>query len=413
MALDLRGALGMITPHASSVQAADSAETDMRSTNATYANLPTTIFETMSRLARHYDAVNLGQGFPDDKGPLDVLQQAANQLLEGSNQYPPMLGIPALRQAVAQHAQRFYGLEVDWQSETLVTSGATEALAAAIFALVEPGDEVVLIEPFYDAYLPLVQRAGATPRFVSLKPPYWRLERADLAAAFSSRTKAVIVNNPMNPTGRVFSTTELDLLAEFATGADAFIIADEVYEHLVFDGASHRSLLSVAGLRDRVIKIGSAGKTFSLTGWKVGYVTAHPTLINLLGKAHQFLTFTTPPNLQAAVAFGLNKQVSYFKDLAGDMQRRRDRFVSGLTALGLAPLLCEGTYFANIDITALGADDDEAFCRKLVEERGVAAIPVSAFYRAAPVRSVIRFCFAKQDVVLDAALERLASLRQG
>lgn len=383
----------------------------MRSTNPTYTNLPTTIFETMSRLARHYDAVNLGQGFPDDKGPLDVLQQAATQLLEGSNQYPPMLGIPALRQAVARHARRFYGLEVDWQNETLVTSGATEALAAAIFALVEPGDEVVLIEPFYDAYLPLVLRAGATPRFVSLKPPHWRLERADLAAAFSSRTKAVIVNNPMNPTGRVFSAAELDLLAEFVTGADAYVIADEVYEHLVFDGATHRTLLKVAGLQDRVIKIGSAGKTFSLTGWKVGYVTADQHLINLLGKAHQFLTFTTPPNLQAAVAFGLDKPAGYFQDLARDMQRRRDRFIDGLKALELDVLLCEGTYFANIDIAALGTKDDDAFCRKLVEELGVAAIPVSAFYKEAPVRSVIRFCFAKQDAVLDEALLRLAGLR--
>jgi len=384
----------------------------MRSTNATYTGLPTTIFETMSRLARHYDAVNLGQGFPDDKGPLDVLRHAAEQLLDGSNQYPPMLGIPILRQAVAKHADRFYGLEIDWQNETLVTSGATEALAAAIFALVEPGDEVVLIEPFYDAYLPLVLRAGATPRFISLKPPHWRLERADLAKAFSPRTKAVIVNNPMNPTGRVFSVAELDLLAEFVTGADAYVIADEVYEHLVFDGAAHRTLLKVAGLRDRVIKIGSAGKTFSLTGWKVGYVTADQTLINLLGKAHQFLTFTTPPNLQAAVAFGLNKPVTYFQDLARDMQRRRDRFIDGLKSLGLDVLLCEGTYFANIDIAGLGAGDDDAFCRKLVEELGVAAIPVSAFYREAPVRTVIRFCFAKQDAVLDAALSRLAGLRR-
>jgi aspartate/methionine/tyrosine aminotransferase len=385
----------------------------MRSTNATYANLPTTIFETMSRLARHYDAVNLGQGFPDDKGPLDVLQEAATQLLEGSNQYPPMMGIPALRQAVARHARRFYSLEVDWQNETLVTSGATEALAAAIFALVEPGDEVVLVEPFYDAYLPLVLRAGATPRFVSLKPPHWRLERADLAAVFSPRTKAVIVNNPMNPTGRVFSTAELDLLAEFVTGTDAYVIADEVYEHLVFDGGTHRTLLKVAGLRDRVIKIGSAGKTFSLTGWKVGYVTADQRLINLLGKAHQFLTFTTPPNLQAAVAFGLEKPAGYFLDLARDMQRRRDRFIAGLQALELDVLPCEGTYFANIDIAALGAGDDDAFCRKIVEELGVAAIPLSAFYKQSPVRSVIRFCFAKQDGVLDAALERLAGLRRG
>lgn len=382
----------------------------MRSTNATYINMPTTIFETMSRLARDYEAVNLGQGFPDDKGPLDVLQQAADQVLNGPNQYPPMLGLPALRQAVARHANRFYGLEVDWQNETLVTSGATEALAAAVFALVEPGDEVLLIEPFYDAYLPLVQRAGATPKFISLKPPHWRLKRADLAAAVSSRTKAIIVNNPMNPTGRVFNAAELDLLAEFATGADAYVIADEVYEHLVFDGAQHRTLLGIPGMRDRVIKIGSAGKAFSLTGWKVGYVTANQTLINLIGKAHQFLTFTTPPNLQAAVAYGLNKPANYFQNLTRDMQRRRDYFIAGLKSLGLDVLPCEGTYFANIDIAQLGATDDDAFCRKLVTEFGIAAIPISAFYRDATVRSVIRFCFAKQDAVLDAALERLAGL---
>ncbi len=383
----------------------------MRSVNPVYAGLGTTVFETMSRLARQHQAVNLGQGFPDDRGPADVLARAAQSLLEGSNQYPPMMGLPELRQALASHAERFYGLSVDWESETMVTSGATEALAAAIFALVEPGDEVVLIEPFYDAYLPLVLRAGATPRFISLRPPHWRLERADFQAAFSPRTKMIIVNNPMNPTGRVFDAEELALIAEFAEGADAFILADEVYEHIVFDGARHRTLLAQPDLRDRVIKLGSAGKTFSLTGWKVGYVTAVPRIMTLLAKAHQFLTFTTPPNLQAAVAFGLSQPAAYFDDLAAEMQRRRDRFVNGLRVLGLDALLCEGTYFANIEIGGLGlAEGDERFCQLLVERHGVAAIPVSAFYSARPVRSVIRFCFAKQDAVLDQALTQLAGL---
>lgn len=383
----------------------------MRNVNPVYASLGTTVFETMSRLARQHQAVNLGQGFPDDRGPEDVLALAAAQILQGSNQYPPMLGLTELRQALASHAKRFYGLDVDWESETMVTSGATEALAATIFALVEPGDEVVLIEPFYDAYLPLVQRAGAVPRFISLKPPHWRLERADFQAAFSPRTKAIIVNNPMNPTGRVFDAAELALIAEFAEGADAFVIADEVYEHIVFDGAIHRTLLGQPGLRERTIKLGSAGKTFSLTGWKVGYVTAAPRLLGLIAKAHQFLTFTTPPNLQAAVAFGLSKPEVYFRDLAADMQRRRDRFIEGLHRLGLDVLLCEGTYFANVEIGRLGIEGtDEAFCRMLVERYGVAAIPVSAFYSARPVNSVIRFCFAKQDAVLDKALEKLAGL---
>ncbi|TXH37683.1 MAG: aminotransferase [Rhodospirillaceae bacterium] len=387
----------------------------MRSANPVYAGLGTTVFETMSRLARQHQAVNLGQGFPDDRGPAAVLERAAGALLEGSNQYPPMLGLPELRQAVAAHAQRFHGVAVDWESETMVTSGATEALAAAIFSLVEPGDEVVLIEPFYDAYLPLVLRAGATPRFVSLTPPHWRLERADLVAAVSPRTKAIIVNNPMNPTGRVFDADEMALIAEIADGADAFVIADEVYEHIIFDDARHLSLLAQPGLRDRVVKLGSAGKTFSLTGWKVGYVTAAPQVLNVIAKAHQFLTFTTPPNLQVAVAYGLTQSDDYFRDLAADMQRRRDRFVAGLQRLGLDALLCQGTYFANIDIAKLGPaklgqPDDVAFCRDLVECHGVAAIPVSAFYSARPVRSVIRFCFAKQDRVLDAALERLAGL---
>lgn len=380
----------------------------MRSVNPVYAGLGTTVFETMSRLARQHQAVNLGQGFPDDRGPADVLARAAQSLLEGSNQYPPMMGLPELRQALASHAERFYGLSVDWESETMVTSGATEALAAAIFALVEPGDEVVLIEPFYDAYLPLVLRAGATPRFISLRPPHWRLERADFQAAFSPRTKMIIVNNPMNPTGRVFDAEELALIAEFAEGADAFILADEVYEHIVFDGARHRTLLAQPDLRDRVIKLGSAGKTFSLTGWKVGYVTAVPRIMTLLAKAHQFLTFTTPPNLQAAVAYGLGKDESYFTGMRADLQRSRDLFAAGLAELGFATLPSEASYFINIDLQASGIEEDDVgFCKRLVAEHKVAAIPVSAFYAEQAVTTVVRFCFAKRDETLAAALANL------
>jgi aspartate/methionine/tyrosine aminotransferase len=387
--------------------------TGLRSTNPVYAALGTTIFETMSQLARDHRAVNLGQGFPDDRGPEDVIQKAVEMLATGPNQYPPMAGLPALRQAVAHHDRRFYGIEAAWDTQTLVTSGATEALAAAILALVEPGDEVVLIEPFYDAYLPLVRRAGATPRFVSLEPPHWRIDRKALAAAFSPKTKAIIVNNPMNPTARVFDDQELALIAEFAEGSDAFVISDEVYEHIVFDGRRHKTLLGVPGIEERTVKIGSAGKTFSLTGWKVGYATAAPRILGLLAKAHQFLTFTTPPNLQAAVAYGLLKSDEYFRELGQTMQRRRDRFVRALTEIGFTVLPCEGTYFVNIDLKASGLGaDDEAFCRDIVERFGVAAIPVSAFYADRPVRSVARFCFAKQDQVLDEAAARLAPLRQ-
>ncbi|KGM35941.1 aminotransferase [Inquilinus limosus] len=381
----------------------------MKPGNAIFSGLGTTVFEVMSRLARQHSAVNLGQGFPDGKGPEDVLRVAATAITDGWNQYPPMLGLPELRQAVAAHEKRFYGLEVDPDSEVVVTSGATEALAAALFALIEPGDEVVLFEPLYDAYLPLVRRAGGVPKFVHLTPPDWSFDRAALARAFSPRTKAVLFNNPLNPAAKVFGAAELDLLAEFVEGADAYAICDEVYEHLVFDGRRHQPLIARPGMRERCLKIGSAGKTFSLTGWKVGYVTAAPALATLLGKAHQFLTFTTPPNLQAAVAYGLAKGDDYFDGLTAELQGKRDRFAAGLQRLGLAALPCDGTYFVNLDIGSTGFDgDDQAFCRHLIEEVGVAAIPVSAFYAETPLPTVARFCFAKQDAVLDEALARLA-----
>ena len=380
----------------------------MRRANATYRELGTTIFETMSHLANVHQAVNLGQGFPDDRGPDDVLRAAAAALLEGWNQYPPMMGLPILRRAVADHEQRFYGLSYDWQSEVMVTSGATEALAACILALVEPGDEVVLFQPAYDAYAPLVRRAGGTPRFVTLRPPDFAVDEVALAAAFGDRTKLVVLNNPLNPAGKVFSARELSLLAQLVVAHDAYAVCDEVYEHLVFGSARHVPFPSLPGMRERSLKIGSAGKTFSLTGWKVGMVVAPAALLQPVGKAHQFLTFTTPPNLQAAVAFGLGKDDAFFTSLASELERRRDRLADGLRALGFSVLPAAGAYFLNVDLRASGQPArDVDFCRTLVEEARVAAIPVSAFYGTEPVEHLVRFCFAKQDAVIDLALERL------
>ena len=375
--------------------------------NPVYTGLPTTIFEVMSALAREKNAINLGQGFPDDPGPLDVRQKAADAVVNGWNQYPPMLGIPELRQAVASHYKHWQGLDLDWQQEVMITSGATEALAGALLALIEPGDEVVLFEPLYDAYLPLVKRAGGIPRFVKLQPPHWRFDEAMLAAAFSPKTKVVLFNNPLNPAGVVYSRADLELLASFCIKHDAIALCDEVWEHIVFDGLRHISMMNIPGMRERTIKIGSAGKIFSLTGWKVGLVCAAPSLSKVLGKAHQFLTFTTPPNLQAAVAYGLGKSDDYFETMRGDMQRSRDLFTKGLRERGFTVLDSQGTYFLNVDLAPLGKNDDVAFCTMMVNEFGVAAIPVSAFYAESPNTSVVRFCFAKRDETLNGALERL------
>lgn len=382
--------------------------------NPVYAGLPTTIFETMSRLAREHQAVNLGQGFPDDPGAEDIRAKAAEALVSGWNQYPPMMGIPELRQAASAHFVRHQGLSFDPDSEIMVTSGATEALAGALFSLINPGDEVVLFQPMYDAYLPLVLRAGGVPKFVTLRPPHWRFTAEDLAAAFSPRTRLVLFNDPLNPAGTVCPLEDLSMLAHFCMANDAIAVCDEVWEHVVFDGIRHQSLIGLPGMRDRVVKISSAGKIFSLTGWKVGLVMAAPALMRVLAKAHQFLTFTTPPNLQAAVAFGLGKEDSFFDAMRADFQEARDYLAGGLRDLGFPVLNSRGTYFLNIDIAPLGETDDAAFCQRLVAEYGVAAIPVSAFYAEDPVRTVVRLCFAKRQSTLDAALERLAGvLRKG
>ncbi len=375
--------------------------------NHLFADLPTTIFDVMSGLARELNAVNLGQGFPDDPGPEDVRRKAAEEVLNGYNQYPPMMGLPVLREAIASHYARHQNLQIDAMTETMVTSGATEALADSLLAVIEPGDEVVLFQPMYDAYLPLVLRAGGVPKFVNLRPPHWQFSREDLQKVFSDKTRAVVFNNPHNPCGIIYPREQLELLAEFCVRHDVIAICDEVWEHLVFDGKKHIPLISMPGMRERTIKIGSAGKIFSLTGWKVGLVVAAPAIMRVLAKAHQFTTFTTAPNLQSGVAHGLGKDESYFSSMRQDFQRSRDRFCERMSAMGFSVMPSQGTYFVTIDIAPLGENDDAAFCQRLVREHGVAAIPVSAFYAQDAVKTVVRFCFAKKDATIDAALERL------
>jgi N-succinyldiaminopimelate aminotransferase len=377
--------------------------------NNLLSGIGTTIFTVMSGLAVEHNSINLGQGFPDSEGPADVVQAAVDALRDGRNQYPPMPGAPELRQAVAAANRRFYGLEVDWAREVVVTSGATEAITACLMAVVNPGDEVVLIEPLYDTYAPVVRLLGAVPRFVRLEPPDWALPRAALADAFGPATKAILLNSPMNPCGKVFTEEELGFIAELVLRHDTYAICDEVYEHLTFDGARHIPLMTLPGMRERSMRIGSAGKTFSLTGWKVGYVTAPAAVATNVAKAHQNLTFTTAPNLQRAVAIGLAKDDGYFASLGSALQAKRDRLAAGLASLGLTVLPSKGSYFITTDFRPLGFnDDDVAFCRHITEHAKVTAIPVSAFYDAAGAPNhYARFAFCKRDEVLDEAVARL------
>ncbi|MGR4862464.1 aminotransferase [Caulobacter sp. LARHSG274] len=377
-----------------------------------YADLPTTVFEEMSGLARQTGAINLGQGFPDDAGPMALRRKAGEALLSGTNQYPPMRGLPALRQAVAGHYGGTQALDLDWETEVTVTSGATEALAAAFLSLISPGDEVVLFQPLYDAYLPMVKRAGGVPRLVRLTPPHWRFDRAMLEAAFSPRTRMVVLNTPLNPAGTITPDEDLALLAEFCVRHDAVAVCDEVWEAVVFDGRRHRPLIGYPGMRQRTVKIGSAGKLFGMTGWKVGFLCAAPALTKALAGAHQFLTFTTPPNLQEAVAFGLAEPGDWFESMPAGLQRSRDRLAAALGAVGFAVLDSGGTYFLNVDLRASGvAEDDRTFALRAVRDHGVASIPVSAFYAEDPVRHILRLCFAKADDTLDEAVRRLAAAR--
>lgn len=377
-----------------------------------YEQMETSVFERMSLAAAKHGAVNLGQGFPDFGWPDEILHAAAKAVVEGSNQYAPSRGLPALREAVASHYGRHHGLQLS-PDNICVTSGATEALAAAILATVEPGDEVIIFTPAYDAYAPLIRRAGGLPVEVALQPPGWRIERAALETAIGPRTRAIVFNNPHNPTGRLFDRDELSVVAEFAVINDLIVISDEVWEHILLDGQVFTPIGSLAGMDKRTLKCGSAGKIFSLTGWKIGWLAASAELATLAARAHQFLTFASAPNLQAAVAYGLNDGDCWLQPMRERFARARDRMASGLEVAGYAVLPSASTYFLCVDLAASGISlDDEEFAKQAVERAGVAVVPLSPFAEESPPRTLIRLCFAKKDETIDAGVAALARAKE-
>jgi N-succinyldiaminopimelate aminotransferase len=380
--------------------------------NPIYEQMQTSVFERMSLLAAKHGAVNLGQGFPDFGWSEQILEAAARALKEGSNQYPPSRGLPALREAVAAHYRRHQSLDL-LPENICVTSGATEALGAAILATVSPGDEVLTFTPAYDSYAPMIRRAGGIPREIPLRPPSWRIEREALEAAIGPKTRAILFNNPHNPTGRLFDAEELEAVAAAARGHDLIVISDEVWEHILLDGQQFVSLLSLPGMAERTIKIGSAGKIFSLTGWKVGWMAAAPKLAGMVARAHQFLTFSTAPNLQAAVAYGLNDGDSWLDPMRQRFTRARDRMADGLSAAGYEVLPSASTYFLCVDLDASGiAVDDETFATTAVEHAGVAVVPLSAFAEQDPPRHQVRLCFGKKDETIDAGVAAMARAKE-
>lgn len=379
--------------------------------NPVFSARPQSIFPTMSALARKYDAINLGQGFPDEDGPEEILRMASDAIMEGPNQYAPVEGVPALRKAIAADNKRFYNLDIDPSTETLVVSGATEGLAAAFFGFLEPGDEAVLLAPFYECYAPQIEATGASIRFVDLEPPNWTLDAGALENAITDKTKLIVINTPHNPLGKVMTRDELEIVAEAARKHDLIVVCDEVYEHLIFDGRPHIPLMTLPDMRERCIRIGSAGKTFSLTGFRIGYVSGPASLITAVMKAHQHLAYTSPAPLQLAVAKGFALGDDYYRTFRADMQEKRDFLRAGLARAGFDVLPCDGTYFITVDIRSVGASDDADFCRMITEKAKVAAVPLSAFYHPsqgnAP-RVYVRFCFCKRIEVLKDATDRLS-----
>ncbi len=382
----------------------------MRSFNPIFSGREKSIFPTMSALAREAGAINLGQGFPDEDGPKEILSVAADATIEGPNQYAPVEGIPELREAIARDNKRFYDLDIDPETQTLVVSGATEGLAAAFLGFLEPGDEAVLLAPFYECYAPQIEATGATIEFVSLEPPGWRLDAAALEKAISPKTKLIVINTPHNPLGKVMDRNELEIIADAARRHDLIVVCDEVYEHLIFDDRPHIPLMTLPDMFERTIRIGSAGKTFSLTGFRIGYVTGPERLITAVMKAHQHLAYTSPVPLQKAVAFGFGLGDDYYRRFVADMQAKRDLLSAGLQDAGFDVAPCEGTYFVTVDIRPVSAEDDAAFCCEITSEAKVAAVPLSAFYHPAidnPPRYYARFCFCKRHEVLTEASKRL------
>jgi aspartate/methionine/tyrosine aminotransferase len=380
--------------------------------NPLYEQMKTSVFERMSALAAEHGAVNLGQGFPDFGWPDAILDAAARAVKQGSNQYPPSRGLMPLREAIASHYNRHFGQDLSAE-QVCVTSGATEALGAAILATVQPGDEVIILTPAYDSYAPTIRGAGGTPVEVALKPPEWRIDREALEAALTAKTRAIVFNNPQNPTGRLFSGDELGVIASIARERDLVVIADEVWEHIVLDGRGFTPLATLPGMAERTIKIGSAGKIFSLTGWKVGWMTAASALAPLVARAHQFLTFSTAPNLQSAVAFGLNDGDSWLRPMRERFQRSRDRMAEGLRSGGYVTLDVAATYFMCVDLAASGLSlDNESFAAAAVEKAGVAVVPISAFAETNPSKHLVRVCFSKKDETIDAGIAAMAKARE-
>lgn len=372
----------------------------------------TSIFAEMTQRALRFDAVNLGQGFPDTDGPAEMLEIAARSLGEGLNQYSPARGLPVLREAVAEHQQRFYGIDLDPDRQVLVTVGATEGIAAALLALVGPGDEVVVIEPSYDSYDACIALAGGQRRSVPLRFPDLALDLDAVRAALTERTRVLVLNTPHNPTGKVFSRAELEALAGLVRERpDLWVISDEVYEHLVFDGLQHVPFATLPGMAERTLTISSVGKTFSLTGWKTGWVTGPAELVDAVAAVKQFLTFVGVSHVQPAVAHGLRLPQEFFDGFAAQLQSRRDLLVEALGEVGVPVSPCQGTYFVIADFAPLGVTDAVDFCRRLPEEVGVVGVPVSVFVEdPAPVASLVRFAFCKREDVLREAARRLHTL---
>lgn len=374
---------------------------------------PTTVFERMSGLARELGAINLGQGFPDMAEPVELVDAAQRALAGRSNQYPPMRGLAELRTAIATYYAREQGLTLA-EDNIVVTSGATEALAASLLALVRPGDEVVLVQPLYDAYRPLVEWAGGIVKLISLSPPHWTLPQGALAAAIGPKTRGIVLNTPNNPAGTMLTRTELEAVGTLAEMHDLWVLCDEVWEGMVFDDTPHISPLAIPSLSQRTVKVGSGGKLFSMTGWKVGWAVAAPPLASVVAARHQFLTFTTATPLQWAVAECLSLPGIWHEAHRARYAQAKTRLVAGLEQAGFVVLPASATWFVTLDLAASGLPpDDEAVAERLIREAGVASIPVSAFYAQQPERGFLRLCFAKEEATLDQSIARLAGFRSG
>ncbi len=372
----------------------------------------TTIFAEMSMLAVATDSINLGQGFPDTDGPREILDAAIDAINSGLNQYPPGPGMAVLREAIAAHQSRFYGVDYQPDGEVLVTAGATEALAGALLGMLDTGDEVLVFDPMFDSYAPCIALAGAVARTVLLRPPSYAFDPDELRAAVTSKTKLILLNTPHNPTGRVFTMAEMQCIADLAIERDLIVVTDEVYEHLVFDGAPHISMASLPGMRERTLTISSGGKTFNTTGWKIGWLCGPAPLVQAARTAKQFLTYVNGGPFQPAIALGLGLPDAFFHDVAAALQAKRDRLLPGLLDAGFIVYPTGGTYFVTVDIRPLQPDGDGmAFCRALPHHCGVVAIPNEVLYaNKAEGRHLVRFAFCKQLSVIDEAVARLKTL---